>query len=123
MTEAELQAQILLTHSRADVRLFRMNAGMSWAGTIVQRTHRRLVLIDYRPVRMGIAGMSDLVGFSPDAQTGRAIYTAVEVKSATGRVSPEQRTFIDLVLAHGGRAGEARSVEEAGRIIAMDTRK
>jgi VRR-NUC domain-containing protein len=113
VSEAEIQAAIQLALSRGPVRLFRTNAGNAWAGTIVERTARRLVLIDYRPVRLGVPGMSDLIGFS---QPG-AVYTAVECKSATGRLRPEQRDFIALVLANGGRAGVARSVEDACAII------
>lgn len=115
MTEADIQVAIQLALSRDRTRLFRTNAGSAWAGTIIERTPRRLVLVDYRPVRLGVAGMSDLCGWSPLGSL--AVYTAVECKSATGRLRPEQCDFIDLVLASGGRAGVARSVEDAQHII------
>lgn len=115
MSEADIQAAIQLALSRGRVRLFRTNAGSAWAGTIVERTPRRLVLVDYRPVRLGVPGISDLCGFSPLESV--AVYTAVECKSATGRVRLEQQAFIDLVLASGGRAGVARSVADARAIV------
>ena len=46
-----------------------------------------------------------------------AVYTGIEVKSRTGRATPEQLAFIDTVRRAGGRAGVARSVEEAKRIV------
>ena len=58
-------------------------------------------------------GGADLIGFS-----GRcATFTAIEVKTSTGRVSPDQRNFIALVRSHGGLAGIARSVSDAKDII------
>lgn len=117
MTEADIQAAIQLALSTGPVRLLRVNAGAAWAGTIIERTARRLVLLDYRPVRLAHAGMSDLIGWSPDEATGLAVFTACECKSATGRIRPEQQAFIELVIASGGRAGVARSVEEARRIV------
>jgi hypothetical protein len=46
-----------------------------------------------------------------------AIFTAFEVKSAKGRVRPEQQAFIDNVKAAGGIAGVVRSVEEAKSLL------
>ncbi len=68
-------------------------------------------------VRYGVAspGGSDLIGFTPI--DGRAIFTAIEVKTKTGRVTPEQQNFIDVIRRAGGIAGIARSPEEARGII------
>ena len=46
-----------------------------------------------------------------------AVFTSVEVKTATGRVSTEQRQWLEAVQAAGGIAGVARSVEDALRIV------
>ena len=46
---------------------------------------------------------------------GRAAF--IEVKTKNGRVSPAQQYFLDAVRRHGVRAGVARSVEEAIRIV------
>ena len=75
---------------------------------------------------LSIKGSSDLIGWTsvtitPDmvGQTV-AIYTAIEVKTPKGRVSPEQQHFIDMVNKAGGRAGIARSPEEAVMIALGD---
>jgi len=67
--------------------------------------------------------MGDLVGFSlvtvtPD-MVGRtiAVYSVVEVKAGKDRLRPEQTAFIDAVNKNGGRAGVARTPEDAVRIV------
>jgi hypothetical protein len=45
------------------------------------------------------------------------VFTSIEVKTPTGRVSPEQRQWLEAVQAAGGIAGVARSVEDALRIV------
>jgi hypothetical protein len=42
-----------------------------------------------------------------------AVFTSIEVKTATGRLRPEQQQWLDAVQAAGGIAGVARSVDEA----------
>jgi hypothetical protein len=49
-----------------------------------------------------------------------AVFTAVEVKSATGRATAEQRAFIQHVQAAGGIAGVVRSVDEAAKLLATE---
>jgi hypothetical protein len=64
-------------------------------------------------VRYGLAvGSADLVG----CLDGR--FVALEVKTATGRVAPEQRLWLDLVRRHGGFAAIVRSVDEARAAVA-----
>lgn len=52
-------------------------------------------------------GVSDIVGLFP---SGRLF--AVEVKSATGRLSEHQRRFLDHINASGGVGIVARSIED-----------
>lgn len=59
-------------------------------------------------------GTSDLLFIGE----GRAAF--IEVKTPTGRVSNAQQHFIDVVHSHGVRAGVARSVNEAIKIIEGD---
>ena len=74
-----------------------------------------------RPIRYGVCnpGGSDLIGWTPVAITpdmvGQtvAVFTAVEVKNATGRPSEAQLNFIAQVLKAGGFAGIARSPGDA----------
>lgn len=112
MSEAETQAQIQLEFSRGDTRLFRTNAGMAWAGTVIKRTARQIVLLNYHPVRLGPEGMSDLCGWSAGA-----IFTGIEVKYGRNRPTREQLAFIEQVKAAGGRAGVAYSIADARDII------
>jgi hypothetical protein len=78
-----------------------------------------------RKVRAGLQadGSSDLIGFKrvkiTQDMVGQtvAIFLAVEVKTATGVVKPEQQRFVDAVRQQGGIAGVARSPEDAKKII------
>lgn len=110
MTEQATQQRIRLALSRGGTRLWRNNTGM---------------LRDQqgRPVRFGLcAGSADLIGYTtievtPDMVGQRlAVFTAVEVKTATGRPTPEQSAFLDHIRQAGGRAGIARSIDDAVRI-------
>ena len=112
-SEQSIQQAIRLQLSRGDCRLWRNNSG---------------VLLDRqgRPVQFGLCkGSSDLIGFrtitiGPEHLGQRlAVFAAVEVKSATGRVTTEQVAFIDTVAGMGGLAGVARSVREAATILRL----
>lgn len=65
-------------------------------------------------IRYGVGqpGGSDLIGITPKGR-----FVAIEVKTATGRISPDQQNFIDFVRRNGGIAGVARSVADYKRII------
>jgi hypothetical protein len=76
-----------------------------------------------RPVQIGLAvGSADLIGWTtrtitPDMVGQQlAVFTSIEVKSATGRLRPEQRQWLEAVQSAGGIAGVARSVEDAARL-------
>jgi hypothetical protein len=111
MSEQAIQQQIRLACSRGATRLWRNNVG-------------RLLDQQGRMVTFGLCpGSADLVGFTtieitPDmVGTTVAIFTAVEVKAARGRPTPQQTAWLDHVRAAGGRAGIARSVDDATRIV------
>lgn len=87
-------------------------------------SERGVFLKNARPIQYGLgAGTSDLIGFTEMEIThdmvGKkvAVFTAIEVKSDRGRVSPKQQRFIDFVNERGGIASIARAVENAARII------
>lgn len=111
MTEQQIQQAIRLALGRGDIRLWRNNTG-----TLYDRQGR--------PVTFGLCkGSSDLIGLrsvtiGPE-HVGRtlAVFAALEVKSATGRPTPEQVAFIDTVRELGGLAGVVRSVSEATAIL------
>jgi VRR-NUC domain len=103
VTEADLMRSIQIEASARGARLLRNNTG---------------VLPDRRgiPVHFGLAvGSSDLIGWVKDGPV--AIFAAIEVKIGNRKTTPEQNTFLAAVRAAGGRAGVARSVEEAMAIL------
>lgn len=116
-SEQTIQQHIRVACSKGDCRLYRNNCG---------------VLRDQRgvPVRYGLqTGSSDLIGWrtitiTPDMIGQRiAVFTSIEVKSATGRIRQEQQQWLDAVTAAGGIAGVARSVEDAQRLLAQPDRE
>lgn len=112
MSATQLTNDILASLSRGDTRFFRVNAGgIAWQGTVLERSGNRLVLGYPRQIHLAPAGYPDLSGWS--GHEGLAIFTGIEVKDGKDRVRPEQAAFIELVRKSGGRAGVARSVEEA----------
>ena len=116
MNETQIQQQIRLSCSQGPARLWRNNSGK----LPDPKTGRW--------VQFGVAspGGSDLIGYrqvviGPE-HVGRtmAVFTAVEVKSATGRATAEQRAFIQHVKQAGGIAGVVRSVDEARGLLGLD---
>ena len=101
-SERNIQALILMALSEAGCLVWRQDTGAYKAP-------------DGRLIRYGLCnGSSDVIGVAKDGR-----FLAVEVKTATGRVSPAQVQFLDAVRRAGGRAGVARSVEDA-LSIALD---
>jgi hypothetical protein len=77
-----------------------------------------------RPVQFGLArGSADLIGWrtitvTPEMVGQRlAVFTSIEVKTPTGRLTPQQRSWMDAVLAAGGIAGVVRSVGDALQML------
>ena len=111
LCEHEIQQRIRLACGRGPVRLWRNNTG---------------ALVDQqgRFVRFGLCkGSSDLIGLraleiTPELVGQRiAQFVALEVNTASGVVSPEQRAFLRLVQERGGVAAVCRSVEEAEQLL------
>ena len=111
--ETTIQQQIRLAlGTRSDLRLFRNNTG-----TLPDpRTGR--------PVQFGLAkGSADLIGLrtvtiTPDMVGQQvAVFTSIEVKTPTGRVSPDQTAWLNMIQSLGGIAGVARSVQDAKEIL------
>lgn len=61
-------------------------------------------------------GFSDLFGFRHS--DGKVFF--IEVKTPSGRLSKEQKHFLEQMRKHGAVAGVARSVEDALKIIQED---
>jgi hypothetical protein len=133
MSEHKIQNDIRNALARPECRTFRANTGQAWTGNKVERaTGKRtvelmpgdVVIRQARPFSTGLPkGFPDLVGgvqhTVTEADIGKtlALLVFVENKSETGRLSREQEQFIQAMLAFGARAGVARSVEDAERIV------
>lgn len=111
-SEHAIQQSIILAHSKGDTRLLRNNCGQCQTG-------------DGRVIRYGVGnpGGSDLIGLhtvtvTPDMVGQKlAVFTAIEVKTPTGRATEQQQRFLVMVKGLGGIAGIARSVQDAGDLL------
>jgi len=118
MNETNLMNSIMLAPHGC--RLFRNNVGTGWTGSkVIRNPNGSVTILDARPLHAGLCkGSSDLVGFRPTiitpemVGTNRAVFTAIEVKTPTGKPTPEQLHFVNRVKELGGIAGIARSVED-----------
>jgi len=126
--EHHIQQRILLACGSGDARLWRNNVGTGWAGATTRITAGNVravaaqlrpgdvVVRNARPLHAGLCvGSSDLIGYRQ--VDGLAQFVALEVKSATGRPTPQQTAFLNHITAAGGCAGIVRSVEDAREIL------
>lgn len=105
MKETTLMQRIMLAASKIPgVRLFRNNTGFDSAAK----------------VRYGLCvGSSDLIGWKTiqiePKHVGQrmAVFVALEVKTESGRATPDQINFIDIVAKSGGHAGIVRTAKDA----------
>ena len=110
--ETDLQQRIRLAlGTRPDLRIFRNQVGQ----LPDPRTGR--------PVQFGLArGSADLIGWRTVTVTPEmvgqqiAVFTSIEVKTSTGRLTPQQRSWMNTVTVSGGIAGVARNLADALRI-------
>ena len=106
--------------SQSGARLFRANSGTSWTGTLERYDSPHAVILhpgdvvlrQARPFHGLPKGTSDLIGIASDGT-----FLAIEAKSGNARPTKEQKAFIEMVNKLGGRAGVARTPEDALRII------
>lgn len=114
--ETDLQQRIRLAlGTQPDLRIFR-----NQVGSLPDPRTGRLVTF-------GLArGSADLIGWrtitiTPDMVGRRiAVFTSIEVKTPTGRLTPAQHAWLGAARAAGGIAGVARSVDDALRIVTED---
>ena len=109
MTESDIQKQIQVALTEAGARVFRNNSAMAWAGDVQRLKDGSVLIRNPRPIHAGLGvGSADLIGI---ANGGR--FLSVEVKTQRGVIRPEQIAWRDMVIAQGGSACIARSVDEA----------
>jgi hypothetical protein len=113
--ESDIQNSIRLHVSEKHLAvLFRANVGEAWTGNRIEHNHDGSITI-YNPRRLKTGlptGFSDLFGV---AAGGRAVF--IEVKSPTGKPSPEQENFLQQMARLGANTGVARGPLEAEKII------
>lgn len=91
-----------------NMRLFRFNAGMGWAGTPIGSPDHQLILKNPRPFHGAPKGFPDTAGWTTVEITPEmvgqkvAVFTGVEAK-ATGRLSGDQVRFKSLIESAGGK--------------------
>lgn len=116
MTEHDIQNTIRIEFSRHIPKglLFRVNTGKGWTGSRVKHNpDGSITIYNPRPFETGVPnGFSDLLGVLPG---GKAFF--IEVKSLTGKPSPDQTNFLAQAIKTGALAGVARSYEDVIRII------
>ncbi len=126
---------VLLELSRQGATAFRVNTGTGWVGTgkPIRITSRQSVVLHpgdvvlrgpVRPLHAGLVkGGSDVIGWDSvvitEDMVGKTIaqFLAVECKDDNGRLSTEQRIFLDNLAAAGGKCGVAYCAEDARKIL------
>ena len=100
MTEKQIQNAILREFgTRPDMRLWRQNTGVGFYGK-------------GRTVRYGLPGAADLTGILAGGYR-----LEIEVKSDTGKQTPEQETYAMIIANQGGLYILARSVADVYRAL------
>jgi hypothetical protein len=96
MRESAVQVDVRLVYGQAD-------------GFVVWRNNSGIAEFNGQKVRYGVGiGGADLLGVAPGG-----LFLAVEIKTLTGRLEPDQLRFLELVWQLGGVACVCRSEEQA----------
>lgn len=133
-SEGNIGKKIMLAlGSIKGVRIFRNNVGTAWVGNgSVRFNSRQEVIVNagdvlIRQARVFHAGLckgsSDFIGFKSAEITPEmvgkpiAIFMAAEIKTKSGKASPEQVDFINMVNKFGGIAFLATDEIEAVQFL------
>lgn len=85
---------------------FRLNVAAFHAG----KEHSRFV-------RSAPAGVSDILGLLPQWSKHPGRFLALECKSPTGKTTPEQQAFLEIVVFHGGIGEVIRDVVHLDELL------
>lgn len=100
MTEQKIQNEIILAINQRGHRLWRANAG-------------KVQTKDNRIIKLLPKGFPDTFGY----RKSDGKFIAIEVKTESGRLRPEQKKFKAFAETQNILYGVARSVEEAIEIV------
>lgn len=103
VSESKIQNDILIEINRRGHRLFRANAG-------------KVITRDNRIIKLLPKGFPDTFGY----RKSDGKFIAIEVKTESGRLRPEQKKFKAFAETQNILYGVARSVEEAIKIVEED---
>lgn len=112
-SEHRVQDEIRLELSKHGL-VFRTNAGSAWGGKYANVPGMGNVILNPQKIELLPKGFSDLLFVGTD---GRVAF--IECKDDKGTLRPEQEKFLKLMQSYGHRAGIARSVEDALKIIGV----
>lgn len=120
----EMKLIMLAVSKECPTRIFRNNTGMAYQGKKKKNRDGSITLYDPRVVKFGLCeGSSDLIGATTITITQEmvgkkvAVFTALEVKTATGKASDDQDNFISFAKEFGGIGAVVKSGQEAVEII------
>ena len=114
-SEHRIQDEIRLALSKYGIVL-RLNSGKAYGGDRVWDSKRnQYILINLRTVALCPKGTADVLFVG---EGGNVAF--IECKDDKGRTSQSQEVFIEMMKKYGFRAGVARSVEDALKIIGVD---
>lgn len=119
-TESNIQQECRLVSSEVDCITFRINVGTGITGNgQIRHKDGSVTVKNARPFSTGVpVGFPDLLVIKSKIITqdmvGKKIGIAgfAEIKTETGRIRPEQVTFIDRMLQIGCIAGIVRSAHD-----------
>lgn len=113
----------MLAASRAGSTVFRQNVGTGWTGDSF-RSPKGVFIENPRPLHAGLCkGSSDLIGWTPVTITEDmvgstvAVFTALEIKGPSGKLTSEQAHFLAQVHRAGGIAEVVRDPDKVPEII------
>jgi len=119
----KLQRDILALQSQIPhVRLFPNDVKYAWVGNkVCDKPKGFITLSGAHPFKTGLTeGASDLIGWTTIylAPFGnKAIITAIEIKTGKGKLTQQQKRFLEKVKDVGGFAGVARCTQDVFDII------
>ena len=113
-SEHRIQDEIRLALSEHGIVL-RLNSGKAYGGNRIFDSRRnQYILTDLRTIALCPKGTADVLFIGPNGNVA-----FIEIKDHKGRVRDEQERFIKMMRAYGHRAGIARSVDDALKIIGV----